>query len=84
MCEYILSKIAKETEAGDIMADLSYSFVMRNLRKSNKEKAKKFQEIFKKTFDEGYAEGIKDFEDVALFEAIKETGITTKELEKVD
>lgn len=84
LCEYILSKIAKETEAGDIMADLSYSFVMRNLRKSNKEKAKKFQEIFKKTFDEGYAEGIKDFEDVALFEAIKETGITTKELEKVD
>ena len=83
LCDYILLKIAKETEANEILADLSYSFIMRNLRKSNEEKAKEFQIAYKKAFDEGYESGVKDFDKVALFAAIKECGLEREELNKV-
>jgi hypothetical protein len=85
LCDEILLKIAKETEAlNDVLADLSYSFIMRNLRKTNEDKAKEFQEAYKKAFDEGYENGVEDFDKVALFSAIKECGIEREELEKVD
>ena len=51
--------------------DISYSSIMRKLRKSDKDKCLAFQKAFKKSFDEAYSKGIEQTEKVALLAALK-------------
>jgi protein associated with RNAse G/E len=65
-------------------ADLSYSFVMRELRKEDKEKAKEFQKSFKKAFDEGYLAGedVDNLHQLCLIQALKENDIDPGEFDE--
>lgn len=63
-------------EAEDILiyaeeVELSYSAIMRDLNKNNKENVEKFRTVFKKTFDEANIEGLEDADRIALVAAMK-------------
>jgi hypothetical protein len=51
--------------------DLSYSYVMRELRNKHKDKVKLFQTTFKKSFDEALFENMEDPDQVALLSALQ-------------
>jgi hypothetical protein len=52
--------------------DLSYSYVMRELRKDNDDDRRlKFQKVFKKSFDRALYEDLDDPAEIALMTAIK-------------
>lgn len=46
--------------------DLSYSYIMRQLRKGDKDKLYKFQKEYKDTFDKALFEDIENPEEIAL------------------
>jgi hypothetical protein len=52
--------------------DLSYSYIMRKLRKGDKNMQYKFQKVFKKSFDDAIDHGLEMPEKIALMAAIKE------------
>ena len=51
--------------------ELSYSAIMRDLNKNNKDDIEKFRLVFKKTFDEANIEGLEEPERIALIAAMK-------------
>lgn len=56
-------------------ADLSYSHMLRKLRKGDKKKLREFQKAFKESFDSAIVEGLEDeAEATALFEALQKIG----------
>ncbi len=73
--EYFKHKKDSSTEeeliknAEDI--ELSYSAIMRDLNKNNKDDIERFRSIFKKTFDEANIEGLENADKIALMAAIK-------------
>ena len=74
ICDRVLIAIAKETDLATPRSDLSYSYIMRKLRKEDSDKAKEFMKAFKKAFDEAYIEEIDEPDQVALMEAMKSIG----------
>lgn len=71
LCNKILIVLAQETGLENTQADLSYSFVMRKLRKGDKDRLKTFMQVFKNTFDEAYDDDIENPEEPALLAALK-------------
>ena len=55
--------------------DLSYSYVMRELRKKHPKKVEIFQKNFKQTFDEALSSGLDNAEELALMSALETTGV---------
>ena len=51
--------------------EYSYSFILRNLRKGDKDRQRDFQVAFKESFDEAMSEGLEDAERMALMSAMK-------------
>ena len=51
--------------------DLSYSYIMRKLRKGDDERRLDFQKAFKKAFDEALIEDVEEPAEVALMVAMK-------------
>lgn len=52
--------------------DLSYTYIMRKLRKNDKKNVNKFQKVFKKTFDEALEDDeIDNPSEIALITAMK-------------
>jgi hypothetical protein len=72
LTDKILCALAAITGAEEPRPDISYTYVMRDLRKKDKESAKKFQIIFKDIFEEALDNGIENPEKVALMEALQQ------------
>jgi hypothetical protein len=66
-----LHAYAAITDTESPRADLSYSYVMRKLRKDDDKKRLKFQKVFKDAFDRALLEDIEEPADVALMVAMK-------------
>lgn len=70
LAKQTLKVLAAETGNEETQADLSYSHIMRTLRKGDKEKLREFQRTFKDAFDAAFDEGMEEeSEAVALMEA---------------
>jgi transketolase len=81
ICNKITLAISKETDAKNAKPDISYSFILRKLRKKDPEKAKEFQIKFKEAFDEGFLAGLDNFDDAAMLQTIQEMKFDSKDLE---
>jgi len=66
-----LIALAKETGSPTPRSDLSYSYIMRELRKEDPDKLHKFMVVFKKAFDKAYVEELEDPDNIALMEALQ-------------
>ena len=77
ICQKVMIAITDLEETPDSYADLSYSFLMRELRKDDKDKAAEFQEAYKEAFDEAYLSGmpINQMDQMAFMQAMKECDI---------
>lgn len=84
LCDELISAFASSSKHSVIpRPDLSYSFIMRNLRKSEDEKrAKEFQKAFKEAYDEAFIEGLENIDDVALLQAIKTIKLKSEEIDE--
>lgn len=71
LADKVLCAWAALTGAKSPKANLSYSYVMRKLRKDHKDKVKDFQIIFKNTFDKALDNELENPEDIALMAALK-------------
>lgn len=58
--------------------ELSYSAIMRDLNKNDKDKLEKFMISFKKSFDEANIENLENADKIALITAIKEINYKDK------
>ena len=81
ICNKVLIAIADISETSDPRPDLSYSNIMRELRKKDKDRAKEFQIAYKEAFDEAYLEDIPDIEQVALMQAMKKINFDAGEID---
>ena len=59
------------TDTENPRADLSYSYVMRKLRKGDDDRRLKFQREFKKAFDRALYEDVEEPAEIALMVALK-------------
>jgi hypothetical protein len=72
LADKVLCALAAVTDAEHPRVDLSYTYVMRKLRKEgDPEKVRKFQVVFKNTFDRALDEDLEDPAELALMQAIK-------------
>lgn len=67
----MLLAYAAATDTEKPQADLSYSYIMRKLRKGDDDRRLTFQKEFKKSFDEALIEDVDDPAEVALTVAMK-------------
>jgi len=67
----MLMAYAAATDTENPRVDLSYSYIMRKLRKGDDERRLTFQKEFKNAFDEALIEDIDDPAEVALTVAMK-------------
>ena len=79
IADKVLCALAAATDAEMPRADLSYTYVMRELRNKNSDDIRAFQKTFKESFEQALDEGIDEPEQVALMEALQEV-----EFEDVD
>lgn len=66
-----LMAYAAATNTENPGVDLSYSYIMRELRKGDGERRLTFQKVFKKTFDEALLEDVDEPAEIALMSAMK-------------
>jgi hypothetical protein len=59
------------TDTENPRADLSYSYVMRKLRKGDDDRRLKFQKVFKNAFDRALLEDVEEPAEIALMVALK-------------
>jgi hypothetical protein len=59
------------TDTDNPRADLSYSYVMRKLRKGDDDLRLKFQKVFKDAFDRALLEDVEEPAEIALMVAMK-------------
>lgn len=62
---------AAVTDSENPQIDLSYSYIMRKLRKGKDDRRKKFQKTFKEVFDRSLSEDLDEPDSIALMAAIK-------------
>ena len=81
--QYLANKalvaFAAVTDSESPMVDLSYSYIMRKLRKGDDDIRKKFQSVFKEAFDRCLLEDVDEPAEVALMVAIKAIDYKDKE-----
>lgn len=70
LTQIALIAYAAMTDTEKPNVDLSYSYIMRQLRKQDKEKQYKFQKEYKDTFDRTLFEEIENPEEIALLAAM--------------
>jgi hypothetical protein len=70
LADKLLCALAALTDAKQPKADLSYTYVMRELRKNCPENVDKFQIAFKQAFEQAIDENLEDPEQIALMEAM--------------
>jgi len=75
MADKVLCAIAAISSAENPQAHLSYSYVMRDLRKKHKDKVLQFQTVFKNTFDKAKGKGMDNSEEVALLAGLKKIDV---------
>jgi hypothetical protein len=75
MADKVLCALAALTNTKRPKADLSYSYVMRKLRKNNEDKVREFQIDFKQAFEAALDQDLENPEDVALMQALKKIGV---------
>lgn len=68
----VLCALAALTDSIEPKANLSYSYIMRDLRKNHPDQVSNFQRIFKYYFDKAIKSGSDDFENIALMHAVNE------------
>lgn len=67
----VVVSILRNNGGQDPLSNLTYSFIVRELRlKGEEDIAKQFQEKFKKAFDEAFLEELENPEEIALMEAM--------------
>jgi hypothetical protein len=66
-----LCAFAAITDTNNPRADLSYSYVMRKLRKGDDDRRLKFQKAFKTAFDRALYEDVEEPAEIALMVAMK-------------
>lgn len=81
VCDKIVLAISSVTNAMDAKPDLSYSFVLRKLRRFDSDRARKFQIAFKKAFDEAFLESLSNPDDAAMLQAIQEIDMKSEEVQ---
>ena len=64
----------------DPTTELSYSYIMRILRKDHKDKVELFVKSYKEAFDEGFVSELENFEEAALLQAIKAIDLKKEDL----
>ena len=70
----LLCAIAALTDGQKPLGDLTYTGIMRDIRKDDIKKVRAFQKSFKKAFDEALEDDIENPEEIALMEAIDTIG----------
>lgn len=70
LCKKILLIISAKTGTSNPRSDLSYSYIMREI-KNDKEKLNEFMTVFKNTFDDAYENDLESPEEIALMTAMK-------------
>jgi len=75
MADKVLCAYAAVTDVESPRVDLSYSYVMRELRKEFPDQVKPFQIAFKRAFDDALDQDLDEPANIALTSAIKETGV---------
>lgn len=82
MCDSLIASAASPKSISP-RPDLSYSYIMRQLRKAgDKERIRDFQKAFKDAFDEAYIEDVENADDVALLQAIQECNLQPGEIDR--
>lgn len=79
LVDQALCAFAAATDSDKSNVDLSYSYVMRELRKGDSDRKLKFQKAFKKYFDEALYEDVDDPSSVALTAAMKDIDFEKEE-----
>lgn len=80
LVDKVLCALSAVTGTEHPNADLSYSYVMRQLRKGDKERQHKFQVTFKEAFDEAIDNDIENPEEAALMTALMAIDYKEEEL----
>jgi hypothetical protein len=75
LADKVLCALAALTNTAAPKADLSYSYVMRKLRKNNPDQVREFQVEFKQAFEDALDQDIESPEDVALMQALQKVGV---------
>ena len=70
LTQIALQAYAAITDIEDPHVDLSYTHIMRQLRKGDKDRQIKFQTTFKKTFEDALYADVEDPESIALISAM--------------
>ncbi len=82
LCDDLIASAASSKSISP-RPDLSYSYIMRQLRQAgDPDRVREFQIAFKKAFDEAYLENIENLDDVALLQAIQECKLQPSEIDK--
>lgn len=71
LAEEAILAFAALTDTDDPRPDLSYSYVMRKLRKGDDDRRLKFQKTFKDAFDRALYEDVDEPAEIALMVALK-------------
>ena len=72
LADKVMCALAAVTDTEHPRIDLSYTYVMRKLRKDkDDEKVSEFQRVFKDTFDQALDEDLEDPAELALMKAIQ-------------
>lgn len=79
LADKALCAYASVTDSENPRVDLSYSYIMRQLRKSDKDRRIEFQKVFKDTFDRALVEDVEEPAEVALMVAMKAIDFTDDE-----
>lgn len=79
LADKALCAYAAVTDSENPRVDLSYSYVMRQLRRGDKDRRVEFQKVFKETFDRALVEDIAEPAEVALMVAMKAIDFTDDE-----
>lgn len=82
LADKALCAYAAVTDSENPRVDLSYSYIMRQLRKGDKERRIEFQKIFKEAFDRALLEDVENPAEVALMVAMKAIDFTDDEKEE--
>jgi len=81
LCDALIARTASKNSISP-RSDLSYSFVMRQLRQNgDDDRVKAFQSAYKEAFDEAYIENIDDIDEAALLQAMQVAKIKPDELD---
>ena len=71
LVDKVLCAYAALTDTENPRVDLSYTYLVRKLRKEDPKKARKFQIDFKKAFDQAIDQEMEDPADIALMAAMQ-------------